>query len=131
VPLVGGGGAGNTVNPAGTGTSINYVGNHAYGYSGIIQGTGGEDVLLKFSTSSEYIVGEWAPIYASDAGDNATWSVKLDGQIIWEVVSTAATQASFGNMGNKILIPPYSNVEFLVTIGNNREVGVAFAGRVY
>jgi len=131
VPLVGGGGAGNTVNPAGTGTSINYVGDHAYGYSGIIQGTGGEDVLLKFSTSSEYIVGEWAPIYGSDASDNGTWFVKIDGQVIWEIIATGATTATFANIGNKILIPPYSNVEFLVEIGNNRDVGVAFAGRVY
>jgi len=127
----GAGGAGNTVNPAGTGTSINYVGNHAYGYSGIIQGTGGQDVLLKFTTGKEYIVGEWAPIYASDASDNGTWFIKIDGQVIWEIIATGATTATFGNVGNRVLLPPYSNIEFLVEIGNNRDVGVTFAGRVY
>ena len=59
--LVGGGGAPNVAgsNPAGTGTGLNYVGDHAYVSSGLIDsGTTTETTMVEFTTASEsYIVG--------------------------------------------------------------------------
>ena len=49
MPLVGGGGASNTVNPTGTSTGLNYIGDHAYAYSGIHSATaGGHTTMLEF-----------------------------------------------------------------------------------
>ena len=52
-PVVGGS------NPSGTGSSINYIGEHAYAYSGeITSGSGTTKTLLNFITASNsYIVG--------------------------------------------------------------------------
>ena len=46
-------GGGNTVsgsNPSGTGSSISYIGNHAYAHSGLIGSATTEATQLKFST---------------------------------------------------------------------------------
>ena len=59
--LIGGGGAGNVAggaNPSGTGTSLNYIGNHAYANSGVIQTETSAAPHLNFTTGGEYIVGE-------------------------------------------------------------------------
>ena len=70
MPLVGGGGAGNIAggNPAGTGTSLNYIGNHAYAYSGNFSSTGTDDTTyLEFDLAlNQYIV---CLLYTSDAAD--------------------------------------------------------------
>ena len=61
MPLVGGGGAPNVAgsNPAGTGTSINYVGDFVYGYSGSMTVDDTETTMLEFTTGSELIVAEF------------------------------------------------------------------------
>ena len=56
-------GAGNPVggsNPAGTGTGLNYIGNHAYGYSGIVNSASQDEnvTLMSFTTGSHYVVCE-------------------------------------------------------------------------
>ena len=57
--LVGGGGAGNVAgsNPAGVGTSINYIGNHAYAYAGALSASTSAETRLNFTTGALYIVG--------------------------------------------------------------------------
>ena len=44
-------------NPSGSGTSINYIGEHAYAYSGNIVSSQTRFTALKFSTGNRYIVG--------------------------------------------------------------------------
>ena len=58
--LVGGGGAPNVAgsNPAGTGTSLNYIGDHVYAYSGTFQSLNATATMLQFTTGSEYIKGQ-------------------------------------------------------------------------
>ena len=50
-------GGGNPVsgNPTGTGTSLNYIGNHAYAYSGLIGIDDGAPVMLEFTTGNSYL----------------------------------------------------------------------------
>ena len=57
--LVGGGtsGAGNTVNPAGTSTSLNYIGDHAYWSPGAFEASTTEATMGDFTTGGHYIVG--------------------------------------------------------------------------
>ena len=46
--LIGGGGAGNVAggNPSGTGTSLNYIGDHCYAYSGDVIVPAGFSALI-------------------------------------------------------------------------------------
>ena len=126
-------GAGNPVGGSFTGPAeaLEVIGNHAYGYSGIITATGGADVLLSFTSGNYYFVGNWVPIYATDAGDNAIYKINMNGATIWVVNATASTTASFGNAGNDVVIPPYTEMEFTGEVGNNREIGMILTGRIY
>ena len=54
--MLGGGNPVSGSNPAGTGSSLNYIGKHAYGYSGVIAVNNVEKTLLQFSTGNLYIV---------------------------------------------------------------------------
>ena len=59
--LVGGGGAPNVAgsNPTGTGTGLNYIGDHAYAYSGEVDNDGSSaTTALKFTTGNEYVLGQ-------------------------------------------------------------------------
>jgi hypothetical protein len=134
--LVGGGGAGNIAgsNPAGTGTSLNYIGNHAYASSGVVSVNNVESALLRFSTGNEYIR---AIIQfnggASGGGDNYVYRVKYDSQIIQEYVTNSNTDDS-PNQKLNLIIPPYTNVECTAVNASDDSSNdqiVSLSGRVY
>ena len=77
--LVGGGGAPNVAgsNPAGTGSSINYVGNHAYAYSGIIASTTTEANMLDFTIGNQYVMAQFSWGYDAQIGNDAIFRVKM------------------------------------------------------
>ena len=115
--LVGGGGAGNVAgsNPAGVGTSINYIGNHAYGYAGALPASTNAETRLNFSTGALYIVGRITcngscqPTPA-DAGELTGWEIKFDGQTIAVLKTETASEDMPVTAYNEIIIPPYTNV---------------------
>ena len=87
--LVGGGGAGNVAgsNPAGTGSTINYIRtkerNFAYAYSGVISVANTETTLLSFTTGNETVVSKIT--VSSNAGENEDYRMKIivDGQTVY------------------------------------------------
>ena len=130
------GGAGNTAgsNPSGTGTSLNYIGDHCYASSGIVSVNNVESELLKFSTGNEYIR---AIIQfnggASGGGDNYAYRVKYDSQIVQEYVTNNNTDDA-PNQKLNLIIPPYTNVECTaqnVTDTSGNDQIVSLSGRVY
>lgn len=127
------GGAGNPVGGSFTGPAeaLEIIGDHAYGYSGIITSSGSEETLLSFTSGNFYTVAQWVPVYATDSGTNANYKVKMNGISIWEVNSTGSTTAAFGNSGNELIIPPYTEMEFTVTVGAEIDIGVVLTGRIY
>tara|TARA_Y100000296_G_scaffold72355_1_gene88659 strand:+ start:107 stop:517 length:411 start_codon:yes stop_codon:yes gene_type:complete len=134
MPLVGGGGAGNTAgsNPAGTGTTLNYIGDHAYAMSGGIDVPQTITTLLNFSTSNTYVVAEFTFGNSSGSGDDMEYEVSIDSQ---KVLSVAVSGAN-AMPPNKpvILLPPYSNVlvtGFNLSSNTPREVFAVIAGRAY
>jgi len=112
------------------GKNLNVIGNHAYGYSGIIAATGSADILLSFTSGNYYFVGTWVPIYASDAGDNAKYKINMNGTTVWTTNATSAITATFST-GNDVMIPPFTEVEFTGEVANNRGIGVVLVGRIY
>jgi len=137
MPLVGGGGAGNTQgsNPAGTGTSLNYVGDHAYGYSGSVDVDNTETTLLRFATGGLYIVGSWTYQGFEPTGDDYKFTVILDNQEVSAILFPGVSNISGIVQDNiNILIPPYTEVTFTaqnITDTTANLVGVTFSGRVY
>lgn len=137
--LVGGGGAGNVAggNPSGTGTSLNYIGDHAYGYSGDIVINNETSTALQFTTGSSYIVGHHFFSYDANAiGSNKTigYQISFDDQIIVQM-------KGYNNAGYPItdfetlpmLIPPYTRVkiEHITTQDSSVSTFSTVTGRVY
>jgi len=128
------GGFSNTVNPSGTGTSLNYIGNHCYGYSGVVGVNNTEKALLKFSTGNEYIR---AIIQfnggAAGGGDNYVYRVKYDSQIVQEYVTNNNTDDA-PNQKLNLIIPPFTNVECTAVNASDDSSNdqiVSLSGRTY
>jgi len=117
--LVGGGGAGNIAgsNPAGTGTSLNFIGDHAYAYSGEVIVNANTVTMLEFSSGSQYIMAKFS--YGVDRnaalGGNKQigFTISMDSQKIMQIVTyTNATHGGLDFDNNySILIPPYTRVK--------------------
>ena len=138
--LVGGGGSPNVAggNPSGTGSSLNYVGNHAYAYSGSIEATNAVDsTMLDFTTSSSYVKAT-AQFYYGDnsaTSDDMIYTLKINNETIFSylVNDPVNPPASSHNYIN-IILPPFSRVQILAknrSSSTPREVYATISGRVY
>jgi len=139
--LIGGGGAGNTAggNPSGTGTSLNYIGDHVYGTSGAIVSSTAATTALEFNTGSNYIIaliqfaGYTIPGNATD-GTRGLCSISINS----EKVADLLTDYDSGNMMEtsnlKIILPPQSNIKIETESSDNTgnfSAYVVLTGRVY
>jgi len=132
--LTGGGAGGfaNTVNPSGTGSGINYVGNHAYAYSGNVSVDDAIKTLLQFNTQNNYVMANIQMEYFDASSDNIKFVVKINDEEVCVGIITSRTDNWYNDL--QVLIPPYSDV--VVTGLNNssssaRGVGVTLTGRNY
>ena len=112
--LVGGGGAGNVAgsNPAGAGTSLNYIGNHAYAYSGMLAFDNNATTLLRFTTGNEYIVGKLTCATEADGSDDVRIRLYYNNQQVMGDLSTSPPGT--GNLAFnplRVIIPPYTKVK--------------------
>ena len=85
MPLVGGGGAGNVAggNPTGTGTSVNYIGDHCYGNSGFLGFTNAAEVtLLEFTTGNSYIDAALVLMRNDQLSDDSRHKIYIDASTI-------------------------------------------------
>jgi hypothetical protein len=137
MPLIGGGGAGNVAggNPTGIGTSINYIGNHAYGYSGSIDVNNTETTLLEFSTGQQYMISKIQFNYVSPDSDNIQYRVYINNEVVQTFQSDHANLTHvFPDSVLNILIANESRVKLTaqnVTSSSNRPQIVSLVGRVY
>jgi len=140
MPLVGGGGAGNTAgsNPAGTGSVLNYVGNHVYAYSGTFSATTSAQTTLEFTTGPEYIVGQMvtngAILFSNAGGLKSAFQISLNGEIVALTQIDNQTDHSPGPPTIPLILPPFTKVKVEVdSDDNNASVfsTTMFTGRVY
>jgi len=134
--LVGGGGAGNVAgsNPAGTGTTLNYIGDHCYAYSGELTPGGGasaDTTALLFTTGNSYAMVEinWTNMSTSATVDTF-FQMSMDSQIIFNARATNDETATMQSP-IKLIIPPYTTVEIKVGDAAANTMTVILAGRVY
>jgi hypothetical protein len=143
MPLVGGGGAPNVsggANPAGTGTSLNYIGKHAYAFSGLFVCSSNAQTVLKFTTGAEYLVGEFQ-VNAGYDDDNATEAatattgqIKLDGQGIGIIGCGGATpDRRPSSVQQKVILAPFTSVECIMhsETEGDKFMSMTFVGEIH
>ena len=112
--MLGGGNPVSSSNPAGTGTSISYVGNHAYAYSGVITVSDSSfTTLLKFNTSNSYLVAQISVNSDSNSANNVDYRMILNDEIILAAEFDNSRSEPYPSFARPaiILIPPYSKFE--------------------
>ena len=142
MPLIGGGGAGNTAgsNPTGISQSLNYIGNHCYAYSGLIQVGTSLTTCLEFTTGNSYAVANLSLFGGArhdggtNTGCNTVFEIYLDGtrNLLVKVESINEDMPAMEVV--PILIPPYTNfkVAFITDVSNDGIFNsVAIQGEVY
>ena len=136
MPLVGGGGSPNVAgsNPSGTGQGLNYIGDHAYAYSGSHSATAaGHTTMLEFSTGASYVMGNFTFGNTSASTDHIEFEISVDDQIVMACIGDAIGE-SFPLNSFKLLLPAYSTIK-VTTInasgGADRTVFASISGRVY
>ena len=67
--MLGGGNPVSGANPSGTGTILNYIGKHAYAYSGNVSVDGNHTTMVKMSTQNSYVVGT-LQVGSSESGND-------------------------------------------------------------
>ena len=131
-------GGGNPVtggsNPAGIGKSLNYIGKHAYAYSGAVNvdQTGSFITLLQFNTSNQYIVGSVILGRNDFTSDDIVLYIEFDDQIVGAFGSTSYTDAADQDIN--LVIPPFTKVRIAarnLSQDVDRECYAMITGEVY
>ena len=135
-------GAGNPVggaNPTGIGKTINYIGDHAYAYSGEIIVNNGTETMLEFETGNAYIMAKFS--YGVDrnqrlGGNNQIgFTISMDSQKVMQIVTYTHEATAVLDFDNNysILIPPYTKlkIETETDEADNIPTYAMLTGRVY
>ena len=109
--MLGGGNPVGGSNPAGTGSVLNYVGEHAYAYSGAITCDNNETTLIDAATGNNYIVAKFQPSVIADTSDNMQFNVKINNELITRVQITSSTATT-----------PYEEVEIIIAPNSRLEI---------
>jgi len=118
------------------GPSLNYVGQHVYGYSGIVGSDGtAELTLLEFTLGSGYAVALVEFDYGEISSVDFTPRIYLNNQVISQPVQrggATSNEAEINPTPVHVIIPPFTEVK--ITMQSNsggREFGARITGRVY
>tara|TARA_R110000824_G_scaffold198434_3_gene382450 strand:- start:679 stop:1107 length:429 start_codon:yes stop_codon:yes gene_type:complete len=136
----GGGGGGGPVGSAntftGTAEALEIMGNHIYGYSGLVGVDNNETDLINTTTGSYYCKVTMMFSYATDEpqGDDMIFRVRLNEGIIWQLL-VPHSEAHYSQPANQhIVIPPYTQLRCTGQNDDNSNVHnnlVIVAGRIY
>jgi len=136
--LIGGGGAGNVAggtNPAGTGTSLNYIGDHCYGYSGGLPIPNSNTTMLEFTTANNYIVAQVIFSGIDSTADDYGAFIDFNGEEVYGTYILNTSQTNFYGMEPiPIIIPPYTKVVVRMinkSTSSGYEWIASLTGRVY
>jgi len=133
--MLGGGNPVGGANPAGTGAILNYIGKHAYAYSGEVSNNGSStSTALIFTTGNEYIMGQMHFIYFTESGTaDAAYTIKINSESVYALSLNGNINDS-NRPDVEVLLPPQSKIEVLVqriSGSGTLNLGASFTGRVY
>tara|TARA_Y100000310_G_scaffold256277_1_gene264050 strand:- start:158 stop:562 length:405 start_codon:yes stop_codon:yes gene_type:complete len=133
--MLGGGNPVSGSNPAGTGQNLNYIGNHAYAYSGVVTDSSSGSAattVLKFTTGNAYIVAKLS-LFNDESGGAAIY-VRADvngEQILRTNTDSAASSAPFIDNPLHILFEPFSTFELKCGANASVDFTALIVGEVY
>jgi len=104
-------------NTASVGKTLNYIGNHCYGYSGQ-QTTDGSvwaanTELLNYTTGEQYIISKFYMTSDMITGNNLFIAIKLNGLYVLSLKTDGNPPYNPEFRDYELLIPPLTNVQFL------------------
>jgi hypothetical protein len=123
--------------PAGTGKTLNYLGNHAYGYSGVVETDNNETTLLEFEVDTTLLKGIIQFYYAEPSNDKFLYTVYVNNVAIvkYQVFGPNDTNGEhLLSLPIYIVIPPNTVVKCTAINNensNSRGQCANFSGRVY
>tara|TARA_R100001086_G_scaffold108972_1_gene55221 strand:- start:344 stop:739 length:396 start_codon:yes stop_codon:yes gene_type:complete len=123
-------------NAAGTGSNINYIGKHAYVYSGIVGVNNSETTLLDFTTGAGlYIDAKIQLMNATSSNEDFKYTIKANEEIIFEYKFTQTTGNSYlSDLPLLMILAPQTRIQVLAineTSGTPRDHTANITGRVY
>ena len=132
-------GAGNPTagsNPAGTGSNLNYIGNHVYLYSGEVNVDNNETTLFECDSGAGlYIMAKLQIYNGTISNEDMLYKVKLNNEIILQYTFNQASDKMYTSDEPILLVvPPQSKVTATVqnTSSSTPRVHTAtLTGRVY
>ena len=137
--MLGGGNPVGGANPTGIGKTLNYIGEHAYAYSGEVTVNNATQTMLEFETGSSYIMAKFS--YGVDRnaalGGNKQigFTISMDSQKVMQVVTYTNSSHGILDFDNnyEILIPPFTKVkiESETDEADNIPTYAMLTGRVY
>ena len=135
--MLGGGNPVGSSNPVGTGTSLNYIGKHAYGYSGQLSVSNSEIDAIRFTTPNNQYVDSniqllWTTTADDFTGDDALVLVYIDEQRVSGILASSAHKNASELL--KIIFPPGVKVRNTVkkATASTKNYGyVSLTGAVY
>jgi len=134
-PIVGGGAGNPAGGTAGIGTSLNYIGNHCYAYSGNVTdatSSAPATTLLDFTTASgTYIKGKFQWEANNESSLVVDIVVEFNGQRIYDSEFDASPSRGMWNTPLRVIIPPETRVVMKFGASGNMESAAQFTGRVY
>jgi hypothetical protein len=120
---------------ASIGKTLNYIGDHAYAFSGLINVQNTDDTFLLFDTSSEYMVGHFQCYNGSNTAEQIRWDIFFNDILIIQFNQEGRGSAFRGQGADQdIVIPPFTQVKVTgLNSGSSVDVNgfVAFTGKIY
>jgi len=132
--LAGAGNPAGSGGTAGTGKGLNYIGDHAYAYSGVIQdnGTGAANAtLLDFTTGGTYIVAELNLITDVLINSQRYIDIEFSGESIFKGAWDSSEPMKNLQPLVGLLIPPYTRVVIKWGSSTNQLATLTLVGRAY
>ena len=134
MPIVGGGANTAGSNPAGVGTALNYVGDHAYAYSGDVSVSGSLTTMLEFNTAEQYIIASYQihGLYAQIGANQIQLEIIMNGESVTHTFWDSGGD-NINPLENRILLPPFTKITFELAqaSGSDRAMQLTLLGRVY
>jgi len=124
---------------AGAGLDLNYIGKHAYAYSGTFEGSTSAQTVIDTHSGNGYLVGEFqlnAVVNSTDpaVGNPTLAQILFNETIIAIIKAEAGTEDTPSSERQKVIIPPYTKVQVIVDSDDNQSSrlgSIVFVGRIH
>jgi hypothetical protein len=135
--LIGGGGAGNVAggaNPSGTGSILNYIGDHVYLYSGIVGVASSETTIVTCDVAANQYIEAKLQIFLSVAtNEDFTYKIKINNEVVMQyTLQQTSTELYTSDKPLYLILAPYTKLTITGQgSGSTRDHTASITGRVY